>query len=822
MIATTLVQSLALATGVLLVALLTGVLGALAVAGAPGRLRTLLLGLILVSPAVPPFLAANHWLDVTAGWRALASPWVLGAGSGVLAVLCIAGLLWPLVALLVLGAWSRIEPALLEADPWIRGRRLVFGVLLPAARGELVVAGVVVVALALANFTVPVLFQFRVFTEEFWIRFNTRLDAGGAVASTWPLLIIPLLVLAWAGRRRISWPRWAGVLPPDAFRRAAGRWWTGGLGVTLAWTALTLAAPLSRLVTSRRTWTELPGAAMAGKHAAANSLLSALLGATIVVGVAVAWRVAGWRLRGGRLLWIPFLLPGVFTGVVLIALCNRPGLAVVYQSMAIVVLALAIRYAAVGGALVARTHATADPALVDMARVMGAGRWGTLRDAVWPQVSRGCLATWYVVYLLALWDVETVVLIQPPGGETLALRVFNLLHYGHAAQVNALCLLLLGLAVAPWVGWTVLGGAARWIHRSRLGRSWVRIGAGGLSCVALLPAVTGCRPNPGGDPGPGTAPVESVLFSGVAVIGSRGVAPGQFNKPRTLTCDREDRLYVADLTGRIQRFDAEGHYELQWQMPETDLGKPKGMGCDQDGLVLVIEPHYQRVNHFTPEGQLILQWGVKGIEAGRMILPRGIAQDSQGEFFVSEYTVVDRVQRFRIGNSQGAGDAPEPGPCFEVIGSLGPVRQACLTAGWGSAGDAPGRFSRAEGLAIGPRDEVYVADSCNHRIQVFDRDGGFLRCHGRAGSHPGEFSYPYDIRVDPDGRQYVCEFGNSRITVLDARDRVIEVIGGPGAAPGQFANPWSIALDSRGNLYIADSQNHRVQKLHRKPPSAVR
>ena len=64
-------------------------------------------------------------------------------------------------------------------------------------------------------------------------------------------------------------------------------------------------------------------------------------------------------------------------------------------------------------------------------------------------------ATCYVVYLLCLWDTETMVLVVPPGGETLALRVFNLLHYGHHAQVNALCLILLLLAVLPLGFWAV-------------------------------------------------------------------------------------------------------------------------------------------------------------------------------------------------------------------------------------------------------------------------------------------------------------------------------------------------------------------------------
>ncbi len=119
------------------------------------------------------------------------------------------------------------------------------------------------------------------------------------------------------------------------------------------------------------------------------------------------------------------------------------------------------------------------------------------------------------------------------------------------------------------------------------------------------------------------------------------------------------------------------------------------------------------------------------------------------------------------------------------------------------------------------QDRLYVADSCNHRIQIFSSDGKFIRQHGRPGSGRGELSYPYDIAVDSDGNQFVCEFGNSRIQVFDANCQPIEIIGGPGAAPGRFANPWGVALDSRGNLYVADSQNHRVQKLVRSPQSRV-
>jgi iron(III) transport system permease protein len=112
-------------------------------------------------------------------------------------------------------------------------------------------------------------------------------------------------------------------------------------------------------------------------------------------------------------------------------------------------LAYVIRYAALGWNIVARAIRSSDPSLLAMARLEGANAWQILRHVHWPQISGQIAAAWYVTYLLCLWDVEALVLIVPPGGESLSLRIFNLLHYGHNAQVNALCLLLLGLALLP-------------------------------------------------------------------------------------------------------------------------------------------------------------------------------------------------------------------------------------------------------------------------------------------------------------------------------------------------------------------------------------
>ena len=95
----------------------------------------------------------------------------------------------------------------------------------------------------------------------------------------------------------------------------------------------------------------------------------------------------------------------------------------------------------------------------------------------------------------------------------------------------------------------------------------------------------------------------------------------------------------------------------------------------------------------------------------------------------------------------------------------------------GHDGTANGEFNRPEGLDVDGQGRLYVADSCNHRIQVFSGDGKWLASYGSAGRGKGQLSYPYDVRVDEAGFQFVCEFGNSRIQVFDRENQPVEMIG---------------------------------------------
>jgi ABC-type Fe3+ transport system permease subunit/streptogramin lyase len=771
-----------------------GFLAALWLAGLERRWRHRLLAVAVMALALPPFVATNCWLHFL-GYAGVWRGWLplnivsLGGTVWILSLLT-----WPITMLMVSSAWQRLEPSQLESDVAVSGVWLIRGLLWPLAKTALAQAAVLTFVLALNNFAVPAILQVKVFPAEVWVLFNTTFDTVGALQMSWPMVVAPLLLLLWFARRGFPWPRTEGPVPAKLFRQQLGPGWFWFCGAcTLLLCLLAVGLPVCQLVTVKRTWTELPGALAAGQDALWNSFFLAAAAATVVILFSLCLSVRtsdfglpsafGFRVSGfcRWLAWLPFLLPGVLLGIGLIVLLNRPWFTLLYQSTAIVVLAYVIRYLALGWNSVAHALRTVDRDLTDVARLDGASRWQMLRYVQWPQIAPQAAAAWYVVFLLCLWDVESMILVVPPGGETLALRVFNLLHYGHNAQVNALCLTLLGLAITPlliWKAWCVLRNACS-VSTQHATRTTLL-----FACALTL--ITGCSPSAPSS----QAPLASQLFRRVQIIGSRGVGVGELNKPRSVAVDAQDNLYVADMTGRVQKFSSNGVFVLSWQMPQTSLGKPKGMSRDRDGNIIVLEPHYQRVNVFSPEGKLLAQWGKRGTNAGELMMPRAVAVNSRREVFLSEYGLVERVQQFA-------------------------ARGEKLLAGFGNPGNAPGEFNRPEGLCVDSQDRIYVADSCNHRIQVFSSEGKFIRAYGKAGKGKGELSYPYDICVDAMGRQYVCEFGNSRIQVFDANDQPLEIIGGPGGAPGQFSNPWGVALDSAGNLYVADSQNHRVQKLIR-------
>jgi DNA-binding beta-propeller fold protein YncE len=113
---------------------------------------------------------------------------------------------------------------------------------------------------------------------------------------------------------------------------------------------------------------------------------------------------------------------------------------------------------------------------------------------------------------------------------------------------------------------------------------------------------------------------------------------------------------------------------------------------------------------------------------------------------------------------------------------------------------------------------VYVADTWNHRVQVFNSEGEFLAKVGRFGQSggaiaaaPGQFYGPRDVAVNEAGRLYVSDTGNKRVQVFDADLNYLYAFGGPGIVEGRLDEPVGLAWGPDSLLYVADTWNRRIQ-----------
>jgi DNA-binding beta-propeller fold protein YncE len=276
------------------------------------------------------------------------------------------------------------------------------------------------------------------------------------------------------------------------------------------------------------------------------------------------------------------------------------------------------------------------------------------------------------------------------------------------------------------------------------------------------------------------------------VIGQRGMADGRFQKPRAIAVDDANRCFVVDKTGRVQVFDEEGVFIRGWRTPEIEQGKPTGLSIDQDGTLIVADTHYFRFLFYTVEGELLEDrtiGGVNGSGPGKFAFVTDAVRLLSGEFLLGEYGEFDRIHKY---SAQG-----------EYIASLG------------EHGREPLQFSRPQSLAVDNDGLLWVADACNHRIQVIDWSGDTPRCirmFGHEGDSLGLFKYPYSLALH--GKEVlVSEYGNHRVQRLNREGNGLSSWGQAGSQPGELNQPWAIAVDTKNRVYVVDSGNNRVQRF---------
>lgn len=174
--------------------------------------------------------------------------------------------------------------------------------------------------------------------------------------------------------------------------------------------------------------------------------------------------------------------------------------------------------------------------------------------------------------------------------------------------------------------------------------------------------------------------------------------------------------------------------------------------------------------------------------------------------------LLERVYRngetsiFRVIRGVGSKDAV-------VVESTAPAREGArpsVTMFEGGPGEEIGQFREPRGLAVDRAGYVYVADTFNHRIQVFRPGGVFVWSVGTQGVGTGEFREPNELVIADDiGYIFVADTWNNRLAVLD---KFGNFIGATADIP--FFGPRGIAYHSETKrIYITDTGNHFVRVI---------
>jgi DNA-binding beta-propeller fold protein YncE len=206
-------------------------------------------------------------------------------------------------------------------------------------------------------------------------------------------------------------------------------------------------------------------------------------------------------------------------------------------------------------------------------------------------------------------------------------------------------------------------------------------------------------------------------------------------------------------------------------MPLT-LQRPQSGMVDATGRIYVTDTSRQSVYVFDQQEGRLIEW--EGIKGKHFLGPAGIASGNAGEVYVAdtEASVVYQLNR--------------KGEKVAIIGQ--------------------GELRRPLGVAFDRvKQELYVSDTYDHNIKVYDLNGRALRILGQRGEQPGELNYPTYIAFARN-EVYVADTMNSRVQVLDAQTGKANLVIDPkGLNVGSLIRPKGVAVDSEGNIYVIES-----------------
>jgi DNA-binding beta-propeller fold protein YncE len=138
------------------------------------------------------------------------------------------------------------------------------------------------------------------------------------------------------------------------------------------------------------------------------------------------------------------------------------------------------------------------------------------------------------------------------------------------------------------------------------------------------------------------------------------------------------------------------------------------------------------------------------------------------------------------------------GNCISVLNMEGD-----LLYRFGSKGDGPGSLDFPHQLCVGPDDCLYVSDMLNHRVQVLEKDGTFVRQFGQ-----GILKKPMGLQITKSGYVVVTSNQQNKVSFFTVNGKCVHEVTDVG-----LFSPCGLAIDQNGFIYVADNGKGRIVKF---------
>jgi DNA-binding beta-propeller fold protein YncE len=264
----------------------------------------------------------------------------------------------------------------------------------------------------------------------------------------------------------------------------------------------------------------------------------------------------------------------------------------------------------------------------------------------------------------------------------------------------------------------------------------------------------------------------------------------QLGEPYGMAIDSKGNLYVADQkVGAIFIFNTTETRDVELIKNKTHghFVRIIGLAMDDNDRLFVSDPGLNHVLVFNAAHK------AEDVITEGLVSPGGLALDIENRLLYVADVEQDQVLVYDADSLK--------------------LKRRIGTGGQKHALTTPGDFARPSGLAVDRDGSLYVADTLNNRIEIFDGDGKFVSTFGKAGDGPGYFARPKGVAIDSDNHIWVVDGMEDRVQVFNQEAQLLISFGGHGLLPGMFQGITGIAIDKQNRVFTSEIFPGRVQQF---------